>query len=139
MGLSFEKQNHWGCRHPGRGAIERPGRRTERGRVKQQCGVSGGAGRRQGADRQRAAATQTADNSGIEKDGKKHGESARLKNMGAQGVKRVGGKGGENAGAQGGETTAGVAARTKGAVRAICRTESGPDRLVRTWTERLPF
>ena len=96
-------------------------------------------GRRQGADRYGGAATQTADNSGIEKDGKKHGESARLKNQGEQGVKRVGGKRGLNAGAQDREEKAGVAARAKGAVRAICRTESGPDRLVRTWTERLPF
>ena len=34
---------------------------------------------------------------------------------------------------------ASVVAQTKGAVRAICRTESGPYRLARTWTERLPF
>ena len=73
MELSFEKQSHWGCRHPGRGA------------------------------------------------------------------KKVGGKRGENAGAQDREEKAGVVAQTKGADRATCRTESGPYRLARTWTERPPF
>lgn len=43
---------------------------------------AGKIGRRQGADRYGGAATQTADNSGIEKDGKKHGESARLRKQG---------------------------------------------------------
>ena len=99
---------------------------------------AGKIGGRQGVDGMGGAATQTADNSGIEKDGKTRRKRA-VEKQGERGVTRVGGKGGENAGAQGGEATAGVAARTKGAVRAICRTESGPDRLVRTWTERLLF
>ena len=108
MELSFEKQNHWGCRHPGRGARERPGRRTERGRVKQQCGVSGGAGRRQSVDGKGGAETRNRRQFRHRERRKKHGESARLKNKGARGAKKVGGKRGLNAGAQDREEKAGA-------------------------------
>lgn len=55
--------------------------------MKQQCGVSGGAGGRQGADRWGGAETQTADNSGIEKDGKTRRKRAIEKTRGARGEK----------------------------------------------------